>query len=380
MSTKPCIYLDNSATTPVCDAAVQAAATAMTTAFGNPSSLHTLGVEAERRMTAARTQVAALLGATPERIVFTSGGTESNNLAILGAAAARRRAGRHIVTTAIEHASVLAACAALEADGAEITRLVPGPDGLVTPDQVAQACRQDTVVVSIQLVNHEMGARQPLEDIVPVVRKHAPQAVLHCDAVQAAGKLPLRAERWGVDLMSCSAHKIHGPKGCGAVYVRRGVRVLPLLYGGGQEGGLRPGTESVPLIAAFGAAAAALPAYDIQAAQFTALRERLCDGLAKMDNIVINSPAAAVPYIVNLSVPGLRSETLLHALAARGIYVSSGSACSRGKRSPVLTALGLPSVRIDSALRVSLSHTNTPEDIDTFLAALQETAATLRRA
>lgn len=372
-------YLDNSATTPVCPAAAEKAMEMMTARFGNPSSLHTLGIDAEKAMTDARRQVAALIGCRPEEIVFTSGGTEANNLAVLGGAAAKRRAGRHIVTTALEHASVRAACDELERQGWEITRLLPAREGTLSPEQVAAACRPDTALVSVMLVNNETGVRFPVDAIVPAVRRAAPNALIHCDAVQAAGKQPLNAERLGVDLLTVSAHKIHGPKGCGALYLRRGARILPRLFGGSQERSLRAGTESVPLIAAFGAAAAAVPPYADQDRLYASLNRQLAEGIAARSWAAVNSPSDAAPYIFNLSVPGVRSETMLHFLAERGVYVSSGSACSRGSKSPVLTALGFSAERIDSALRVSFSHNTTPEDVGRFLETLDLAVAALAR-
>lgn len=372
-------YLDNSATTRVCPQAAEKALQMMTACYGNPSSLHSLGAAAEQELNAARQKVARLLGCRPQEVLFTSGGTESNNLAVLGAAQAKIRAGRHIVTTAVEHASVAAACSELERQGWEVTRLVPDPGAALTAQQVAAACRPDTVLVSVMMVNNETGARFPVDRIVPAVRRAAPGALIHCDAVQAAGKLPLNAARLGLDLMTVSAHKIHGPKGSGALYIRKGARILPRSFGGGQENGLRPGTEALPLHAAFGAAAEALPPFAEQEALYDSLRRRLTDGLAGREGFVLNSPPDGVPYILNLSVLGVRSETLLHFLAERGIFVSSGSACSKGKKSPVLTALGFSGERIDSALRVSFTHTTTPNEVDRFLAALYEAASSLVR-
>ena len=372
-------YLDNSATTRVCPQAAEKALQMMTACYGNPSSLHSLGAAAEQELNAARQKVARLLGCRPQEVIFTSGGTESNNLAVLGAAQAKIRAGRHIVTTAVEHASVAAACSELERQGWEVTRLVPDPGAALTAQQVAAACRPDTVLVSVMMVNNETGARFPVDRIIPAVRRAAPGALIHCDAVQAAGKLPLNAARLGLDLMTVSAHKIHGPKGSGALYIRKGARILPRSFGGGQENGLRPGTEALPLHAAFGAAAEALPPFAEQEALYDSLRRRLTDGLAGREGFVLNSPPDGVPYILNLSVLGVRSETLLHFLAERGVFVSSGSACSKGKKSPVLTALGFSGERIDSALRVSFTHTTTPDEVDRFLAALYEAASSLVR-
>lgn len=372
-------YLDNSATTAVCRAAADKAYEMMTACWGNPSSLHTVGFEAEREMEAARSAVAGLLGAAPDTLTFTSGGTEANNLAIFGAAAAKARGGRHIVTTAMEHPSVAAACGQLEKEGWEVTRLVPDGSGCIPLSALEAALRPDTMLVSMMLVNNETGAILPVEEAAPLVRRLAPRALLHCDAVQAFGKLPIRVRPMDVDLLTVSGHKIHAPKGCGALYVKKGVRILPRAFGGGQERGLRPGTEATPAIAAFGAAAAAVPELAGQRARFEELMNRLLAGLERQEEILLHRPARHAPYILNLSVPGIRSETLLHFLAQRGVYVSSGSACSRGKSSPVLAALGLPPAEIDSALRVSLSRDNDEEDIDSFLAGVEEARAVLIR-
>ena len=372
-------YLDNSATTAVCRAAADKAYEMMTACWGNPSSLHTAGFEAEREMEAARSAVAGLLGAAPDTLTFTSGGTEANNLAIFGAAAAKARGGRHIVTTAMEHPSVAAACGQLEKEGWEVTRLVPDGSGCVPLSALEAALRPDTMLVSMMLVNNETGAILPVEEAAPLVRRLAPRALLHCDAVQAFGKLPIRVRPMDVDLLTVSGHKIHAPKGCGALYVKKGVRILPRAFGGGQERGLRPGTEATPAIAAFGAAAAAVPELAGQRARFEELMNRLLAGLERQEEILLHRPARHAPYILHLSVPGIRSETLLHFLAQRGVYVSSGSACSRGKSSPVLAALGLPPAEIDSALRVSLSRDNDEEDIDRFLARVEEARAVLIR-
>lgn len=373
------VYLDNSATTRVCREAAEKAYEMMTVCYGNPSSLHTLGFEAEQEITSARKQVAAMLGAQPEQIYFTSGGTEANNLAVLGSVAAHPHAGRHIVTTAVEHSSVAAACTFLEQQGYAVTRLVPDDTGTLTAQQIAAACREDTALVAVMLVNNETGARFPIDKAVSAIRRRSPHAHIHVDAVQAAGKLPIQAERWGLDSLSASAHKIHGPKGCGALYLRRGVRVQTRNMGGKQEGGVRCGTEAAPLIAAFGVAAGRLPRPAEQAAHYDRLRQHLFDRLGQDPRVVFHLPQGGVPYIIHLSVPGLRSETMLHFLAQKGIYVSSGSACSKGAKSPVLTALGLPAEEIDSALRISLCMENTVEDMDRFADCLSEAMMKLAR-
>ncbi len=372
-------YLDNAATTAVCQAAADKALYMMTEAFGNPSSLHTAGITAEREITAARRAVAALIGAPAEDLIFTSGGTEANNLAILGGAAANIRVGKHAVTTAMEHASVSAAFDELEKQGWEVTRLLPDGDGIVTPEAVTAACRADTALVSVMTVNNETGARFAVEEMAPAVKRIAPRALFHTDAVQAAGKLPIKAQRWGVDLLTVSGHKLHAPKGVGALYIRRGVRVLPRALGGEQERALRAGTEAAPAVAAFGAAVAALPPMQETHARYVALRDRLVAGLSAFPEARLHCPASHAPYIVNVSFPGLRSETLLHFLAEREVFISSGSACSKGKHSAVLRALGLPAAEIDSALRISFCHTTTEDDIDRFLTAMRDAVDTLTR-
>ena len=370
-------YLDNSATTAVCPQAADAAVRMMTVCYGNPSSLHTMGIEAEKALSAARASVARLLGVPAETLLFTSGGTESNNLAILGGAAARIRQGRHAVTTAVEHPSVSAAFDQLEREGWTVTRVRPDPDGTLPAERIVSACRDDTVLVSVMMVNNETGARHPLERMIPAVRRTAPRALIHTDAVQAAGRLALSAERLGVDLMTVSGHKIHAPKGIGALYIRKGVRLQPRQIGGGQERGLRSGTEAAPAIAAFGAAADAVPPFREQEALYHTLKDRLLTGLPP--SAVCHLPPEGVPYIVSLSLPGFRSETLLHFLAEREIYVSSGSACSKGKKSPVLTAMGLSADQIDSALRISFSWDNTIDDVDRLTQALRLAEQTLIR-
>ncbi len=373
------IYLDNSATTAVCPQSAQKAVHIMQECYGNPSSLHRLGFEAEKEINAAKEVVADMMGVPARDVYFTSGGTEANNTAVLGAARALARRGKHIVTTAVEHSSVAAACDLLEKEGFVVTRLTPDENGCITPGAIAAACREDTVVVSIMLVNNETGARFHPELAVPLIRKRAPLAFIHCDAVQAAGKLPLHGAKWQLDAMTVSAHKLHGPKGCGALYLRRGARMKPLLLGGKQQESVRPGTEAVPLIAAFGEAVKALPSLSAQTEHFKNLRDHLVGRLSTLEEVVLHLPQDGVPYIIHLSAVGLRSETVLHFLSERGIFVSSGSACSKGAKSPVLTAMGLPSAEIDSAIRVSLCHTNTAQDIDAFADALSLAIQTIAR-
>ena len=373
-------YLDNSATTAVTPEVAALAARIMTEQYGNPSSLHRRGFWAERALTEARGQVAAVLRCRPEEIVFTSGGTESNNLALLEAARAARRRGNRIVTTAVEHHSVLAVCRQLESEGFEVTYVSPDAGGVITPESFAAACDEKTVLASCMMVNSETGALHDIPAIAAACRRKNPGILFHADCVQAFGRLEIAPARWGVQLVSVSGHKIHAPKGVGALYVAKGVRLLPPLYGSGQERGLRPGTENLPGICAMGLAAERMNARRAEnAAHFTALRQKLITNLSQSPAVCINSPEAAAPYIINLSVEGIRSEIMIHYLEQFEIYVSSGSACAKGERSHVLTAMGLPEDRIDSALRVSMTDTTAEEEIDEFCRRLLQGAATLAK-
>ena len=373
-------YLDNSATTAVTPEVAALAAHIMTEQYGNPSSLHRRGFWAERALTEARGQVAAVLRCRPEEIVFTSGGTESNNLALLGAARAARRRGNRIVTTAVEHHSVLAVCRQLESEGFEVAYVSPDAGGVITPESFAAACDEKTVLASCMMVNSETGALHDIPAIAAACRRKNPGILFHADCVQAFGRLEIAPARWGVQLVSVSGHKIHAPKGVGALYVAKGVRLLPPLYGSGQERGLRPGTENLPGICAMGLAAERMNARRAEnAAHFTALRQKLITNLSQSPAVCINSPQAAAPYIINLSVEGIRSEIMIHYLEQFEIYVSSGSACAKGERSHVLTAMGLPEDRVDSAIRVSMTDTTAEEEIDEFCRRLLQGAATLAK-
>lgn len=381
------IYLDNSATTRVCDEAVAKMTDVMQNHYGNPSSLHSMGVDAELILSGARENVASALGCRPEELVFTSGGTEANNLAVLGAARALRRRGSRVVTTAVEHPSVLNAARELEKEGFEVVYLAPGPDGAVKEDDIYAAVTPETVLVSMMLVNNETGAVQPVAAAKRAVKKAGSPAYVHCDAVQGFMKVPLKPEKLGVDLVTVSSHKIHGPKGAGALYVRRGARVLPVLFGGGQEKGLRSGTEPLPAIAGFGEAAKmASELFNGTAELTSSLRGLLLEGLSGLDGAVINpvgardaAPGLYAPHILNFSVPGIRSETMLHFLEAKGIFVSSGSACSKGAKSHVLSAMGLSDDLIDSAIRVSFCRYNTKDDVGALVKAVSAGAESLIR-
>ena len=356
------IYLDNSATTRVCEKSAEKVLELMTQCYGNPSSLHKKGLEAQREVAHARQAVAVSLGAQPREIIFTSGGTEANNLAVLGGAAAGRRRGKRIVTTAIEHPSVLEPMRQLEKEGFEVVFLTPDADGRVPEEAVLKAVTGDTILISVMAVNNELGSIQPIEVLKKAVKRAGAPALVHVDGVQAYGKLPLRPEKLGIDLLTVSGHKIHGPKGVGALYVSKNARILPRTFGGGQERELRPGTEAAPLIAGLGAAAEELPDWRQAYSRMEKLRDYTLQKLSGLEGVEVNSPVEGLPYLLNFSALGIRSETMLHFLAQRGIYVSSGSACAKGKQSHVLKAAGLPDSRISSAIRVSLSRESIERD------------------
>ena len=374
------IYLDNSATPRVCEKSAEKVLELMTQCYGNPSSLHKKGLEAQREVAHARQAVAVSLSAQPREIIFTSGGTEANNLAVLGGAAAGRRRGKRIVTTAIEHPSVLEPMRQLEKEGFEVVFLTPDADGRVPEEAVLKAVTGDTILISVMAVNNELGSIQPIEVLKKAVKRAGAPALVHVDGVQAYGKLPLRPEKLGIDLLTVSGHKIHGPKGVGALYVSKNARILPRTFGGGQERELRPGTEAAPLIAGLGAAVEELPDWRQAYSRMEKLRDYTLQKLSGLEGVEVNSPVEGLPYLLNFSALGIRSETMLHFLAQRGIYVSSGSACAKGKQSHVLKAAGLPDSRISSAIRVSFSRENTERDADALAEGVREGLACLARA
>ena len=365
------IYLDNSATTATDPEAARLALKMMCEDYGNPSSLHRKGFEAQLAVDKARQQVADVLSADPRRIIFTANGTEANNLAICGTAQVLRRSKGRMVVNAAEHASVLKAMDWCESEGWEVVRIAPLPDG--SPDIAAFAAAVDsrTALVSCMAVNSETGALTDLKALSGAVKAKNPKTLVHCDGVQAFCRIKLNPRLLGVDLLSASGHKINAPKGVGLLYMGQGVRLMPLIHGSGQEGGLHPGTEHVPQICALGLAAQKMWASREKLwKQYTRLHDEIITKLQQMDGVCINSPPNAVPYILNLSVPGYRSEILIHYLERLGIYVSSGSACSKGARSHVLTAMGLSDDRIDSALRVSLGQYSTSQHLEAFAQGL----------
>ena len=374
------IYLDNSATTRVSPAAARRALEVMTEDYGNPSSLHRRGFLAEQALTGARQQLAEMLRVRREEVWFTSGGSEGNNLAVLGGALAARRRGSRVVTTAVEHESVLAPVRHLTENGFEAVLLPPTPQGIVTPEAVEEAVDDHTVLLSVMLVNSETGAVNDIPSIAGAARSKNPRVLIHCDCVQGFGKLLVLPALWGVDIVTVSGHKVHAPKGIGAVWVKKGTRLQPLYYGAGQGGGLHPGTENVPGACAFAAAARELwDRREENMARFRELRDCLVKNLEKIPGACINSGADSAPYIVNFSLPGIRSEVMIHYLEDKGISVSSGSACSKGAKSHVLTAMGLPPRRIDSAIRVSFCRDNTTQEVAELCRWLEQGSRELAR-
>ena len=374
------IYLDNSATTRVCREAAAACCQAMETVFGNPSSLHKKGFAAEQLADLSKTQLAAALSCAPGELLFTSGATEANNLALIGTAEALKRRGKTILTTAVEHPSVLETAQELERRGFRLKILPPaGPEGY-TPEQFAQAVDEDTILVSAMMVNNETGLILPVKQIAQAVKAKNPQTLVHTDGVQAFLKLPVRLKSSGLDLFSISGHKAAAPKGIGALWIRKGVRLLPRSFGGGQQAGLRSGTEPVQLYAAFGAAAEAqLPHLQENLQHYRALKEGLLEQLASIPEVTVHSGENCAPHIVSLAVRGIRSEILLHYLEQFEIYVSSGSACSKGKPSGVLEALGVDRRTADETVRVSFCADTTKEMLEELVFRVKEGISSLAK-
>lgn len=373
------VYLDNSATTKPCADAVERMTRSLRENWGNPSSLHTLGMNASVAVEDARAAVAKLIHCREDEIFFTSGGTESNNTAIIGAAKAREKRGKRIVTTSIEHPSVLETVKRLESEGFETVYLKPDRSGCISDSDIYSAVTPDTVLVSIMLVNNETGAIQPVKTAADAIKRANSPALLHCDAVQAFGKMPINVTALGVDMLTASGHKIHAPKGIGFLYLKKGVGIKPLITGGGQERGLRSGTESVPLICGLHGAVEELPNIADSLEKQQKLRDYAVESLEKTGLVTVNSAQDSLPYVLNISVLGYRSEVLLHFLESRGIYVSSGSACAKGEGSFVLKEMGFDAKTVDSALRISFSRYNTFEDVDRLVLGIKDAAAILRK-
>ena len=366
------IYLDNSATTKPCPEAVDAMVNALTTGWANPSALYGFGIEGAKALRTARAQTAAAMGAQPDRVFFTSGGTEADNWAVFSTAKRFGKKNRHIITTAIEHHAIEHPMKELESQGYEVTYLAPDALGRITLDALKQALRPDTFLVSIMMVNNETGAVMPIAQMAKLVHRVCPDAVFHTDAVQGFLKVPFQAKTLGADLISVSSHKIHGPKGAGALYISPRLRSLPpYLYGGGQESGLRSGTEAIPAIVGFAAACAAgAKTLSQDIAHEAALRDHLIQRVSAMEGVQING-AHDAPHILSLSVPGVPTQNTLNLLQEDGICVSAGSACAKGHRSHVLTAMNVRPEVIDGAFRVSLCRYNTQQEIDLLADALE---------
>lgn len=376
---KMSIYLDNAATTKPCGEAVSAAVDAMTENYGNPSSLHRAGLDAQLAVDKARKAIAASIGADSSEIYFTSGATESNNLALRGISAAYGRKRRKIVISSVEHASVDETASALEKSGFEIVRISPRDDGRFYADDFISACDENTCLVSMMLVNNETGYIMPVRETFMAVKRSFPEIITHCDCVQGYMKLPIKAASLGADLISLSAHKIHGVKGVGAIYIKKGVRVIPIVTGGKQEKGIRSGTESVPLIAAFGAAVDKFrPTIAERYERVSQLKAHLLEKIGGIENVAVNSPSDGSPYVINISAVGKRSEIMLHFLESKGIYVSSGSACSKGQQSGVLGEFGISGKRADGAVRISITAQTTEEELDEFAETLAEGMTKIR--
>ena len=373
-------YLDNAATTFVFPQVKDLMGKVMEEDFGNPSSLHKKGVEAEQYIKEAKETIAKFLKVEPKEIVFTSGGTESNNMALIGSAYANQRRGKHIITTRIEHASVYEPLMHLEKEGFQITYLPVDEHGIVKLDALKEALTDETVLVSIMYVNNEIGSIQPIEEIGKIIKSYREDILFHVDAIQAYGKLKIYPKRAKVDLLSVSGHKIHGPKGSGFLYIKDKTKIQPILFGGGQQKGMRSGTENVPAIAGLSLASKLMyENHEEKIEKLNILKERFIKGVSEIENVTNNSGEA--PHIISISFPGVRSEVLLHALEEKGVYVSSGSACSSNHPaiSGTLKAIGLDKNHWESTLRFSLSIFTTEEEVDFAIQCLKELVPVLRR-
>ncbi len=377
-------YFDNSATTKVLDSVRDIVVKTMTEDYGNPAARHRKGMEAEQYIREARKIIADTMKVQEKEILFTSGGSESNNMALIGTAWANQRAGKHIISTSIEHASVYNPLGVLEELGFEVTILPVDHDGHISLKELEDAIRPDTILVSTMYVNNEVGAVEPVEEIAKIIKAKNPSALYHVDAIQAYGKYIIRPKKQGIDLLSVSSHKIHGPKGVGFLYIRNGVKIKPLIYGGGQQAGLRSGTENVPGVAGFGAAAKEMYTNHAEkVAKLIELKDYMTDRLGEIEGCVINSKKGngSAPQIISVSFEGVRSEVLLHALEDKGVYVSSGSACSSNHPgiSGTLKGIGVSQKLLDSTIRMSFGIFSTKEEVDYTIDVLKELVPVLRR-
>ena len=367
------IYLDNSATTKPCIQAVEAMTKAMTENWGNPSALYNFGIDTARELRTARHQLAAAMGAEPERVFFTSGGTEADNWAIFGTVKRLGKRGKHIITTAMEHHAILNCTKDLEAQGYEVTYLKPDSMGRISPEDLKNALRKDTILVSIMMVNNEVGSVMPISQMAKLTHKLCPDAIFHTDAVQGFLKIPFQAKTLGADLISVSSHKIHGPKGAGALYISPRLKSFPpLLLGGGQEGGYRSGTEGTPAIFGFAAAAEAVSkTFREDISREKEMVSYLVEKLSALPGVVLNG-AHEAPHILSVSIPGVPTQNSINILQDAGICVSAGSACAKGHRSHVLTAMGISPEIIDCTFRVSLCRDTTIEELTQLVQTIEQ--------
>ena len=378
------VYLDNSATTKVLDSVKDIVVETMISDYGNPSSMHGKGLDAENYIKDAKNSLARLIKVEEKEILFTSGGTEANNLALIGTAMANQRAGKHFITSCIEHPSVANVMKYLEEEGFRVTYLPVDARGVVDLEKLANAICKDTILVSIMYVNNEIGTVEPIEKIAKVIKEKKPEVLFHVDAIQAFGKYRIYPKRIGIDLLSVSGHKIHGPKGSGFLYIRSGVKIRPILLGGGQQKGMRSGTENVPAIAGLGRAAEEIyQNFDQKIEKLYKIKARFVKGIEKMEGVCVHgfSGCEGAPHIVSVGFSGIRSEVLLHALEERGIFVSAGSACSSNKAavSATLKGIGVKKEYLDSTIRFSFSVFTTEEEIEYCLSVLEELLVGLRR-
>ena len=377
-------YLDNSATTRCYEEVKDIVVKTMTEDFGNPSAMHLKGVDAENYIKEATKEIAKTLKVQEKEIFFTSGGTESDNWAVIGTALAKNRQGKHIITTPFEHAAVSAPMEWLQKQGYEITEIPVDEKGNIFLEKLSETIREDTILVSTMMVNNETGAVMPVEKIGAMIQEKCPKALYHVDAIQAFGKYRIYPKKWNIHLLSVSSHKIHGPKGVGFLYINSKAKVQPLILGGGQQNGMRSGTDNVPGIAGLGVAAKMMyQNFDEKVEHLYQLKERMAEGLSKIDDVVINGMPVreGAPHILSVSFLGIRSEVLLHTLEDRNIYVSAGSACSSHKRKPsaTLSAMGMSNAQIENTVRISFSEENTFEEVDYCLEVLNEVLPMLKR-
>lgn len=378
------VYLDNSATTRCSERAKDLMVKVLMEDYGNPSSLHMKGVEAENYIKEAKKKIAKTLKVDEKEILFTSGGTESNNTALIGAALANKRAGNHIITTSIEHASVSAVTGYLEELGFRVTYLKVDADGIISLDELREAVCEDTILVSMMMVNNEIGAVEPIEEAIKVIKEKNPNTLVHVDAIQAYGKYRIFPKKLGIDMLSVSGHKIHAPKGTGFLFIKDKTKVKPLIYGGGQQKGMRSGTENVPGVAALGEASEEIyENIEEKIDHLYQIKQRFVEGVLKIEGVSVNGKTGrdSAPQIVSVSIDGVRSEVMLHTLEDRKIYVSAGSACSSNKPSVshTLTNIGLKGSLLDSTIRFSFSVHTTEEEIDYALEVMNEVVPKLRR-